>query len=291
VETEALVIRGLEKSFRRFKLGPLDLNVPRGAIYGLIGANGAGKTTTIELIMRMGRKDAGTIEVFGLDHIKDEVAVKRQVGFVSPNLSFTPWGKINDLIEFYSAFYPDWDRAFCTDLMKRLKLSPGDTIETLSFGSRTKLNLLLALSHRPALLLLDEPLVGLDAISKHEVFTELLDAVQDENRTVLISSHNIDDIERFADHVGILHEGKLLLEGPTSDLVERFRMVHCSSTNGAAPKSIRGVYVQQQDGNRWRLLVDTQQNPVESLGAKGMTNITAAPVTLEEMFVAMVKGQ
>jgi len=289
VETQAITIRGLVKEFSRFKLGPIDLNVPRGAIYGLIGSNGAGKTTTIDLIMGMGREDAGTIEVFGLDHTKDEVAVKRQVGYVSPDLSFSPWTKISRVVSFISAFYPDWDAAYCEQLMKRLKLNWGDRIATLSFGARTKFNLLLALSHRPALLLLDEPLVGLDAVSKQEVFAELLDAVQDENRTVLISSHNLDDLERFADHIGILHGGQLLLEGPTSELVERFRMVHCVSPNGATPNSLAGVYVQKQDGNRWRILLDTQENAVDRLSAHGMTDVTAAPVTLEELFVALVK--
>jgi ABC-2 type transport system ATP-binding protein len=289
METQAITIRGLEKSFGRFKLGPIDLNVPKGAIYGLIGSNGAGKTTTIDLIMGMGKQDAGTIEVFGLDNRKEEVAVKAQVGFVSPDLSFNPWTNIKRLVGFISAFYPDWDEAYCAELMKRLKLNWGDPIATLSFGARTKLNLLLALSHRPALLLLDEPLVGLDAVAKHEVFTELLEAVQDENRTVLISSHNLDDIERFADHIGILDNGQLLLEGPTSTLVERFQMVHCLSTNGAAPGDFPGVYVQKQEGNRWRLLVDTHENALDRLTAQGMTDLTAAPVTHEELFVALVK--
>ncbi|MBI5095920.1 MAG: ABC transporter ATP-binding protein [Candidatus Hydrogenedentes bacterium] len=291
MDAQAITIRGLEKSFSRFKLGPIDLNVPKGAIYGLIGSNGAGKTTTIDLIMGMGREDAGTIEVFGLDHTQDEVTVKLQVGFVSPELSFAPWSKISRLVTFIRAFYPDWDDAYCTELMQRLKLNWGDRIGTLSFGAKTKLNLLLALSHRPALLLLDEPLVGLDAVSKQEVFTELLDAVQDENRTVLISSHNLDDIERFADHIGILHDGQLLLEGPTSELVERFKMVHCVSTNGTTPGGFPGVYVQKQDGARWRILIDTKENALDRLSAQGMTDITTAPVTLEELFVALVKGR
>jgi ABC-2 type transport system ATP-binding protein len=285
----ALEIRGLEKSFSKFKLGPLDLTVPRGAIYGLIGPNGAGKTTTIDLIMGMGRKDAGTIDVFGLDHIKEEVAVKRQIGYVSPDLVFNAWGKVNRLIGFIRSFYPDWDDAYCTDLLQRLKIGWTDKIATLSFGARTKLGLIVALSHRPALLLLDEPLAGLDAVSKQEVFTELLDAVQDENRTVLISSHDLHDLERFTDHIGMINNGKLLLEGPTAEIVERFRMIDCIVPDGRDLKQLPGIYFQKREGQRCRILVDTSNERLQQLGSLGITDIAASPVTLEEVLVGLVK--
>ena len=288
---EAIVIRGLEKSFSRFKLGPLDLTVPKGAIYGLIGPNGAGKTTTIDLIMGMGRKDAGTIEVFGLDHVEEEVAVKKQIGYVSPDLVFNAWGKVKRLLGFIRSFYDDWDDAYCIELMQRLKISPSDAISTLSFGARTKLGLIVALSHRPALLLLDEPLAGLDAVSKQEVFTELLDAVQDENRTVLISSHDLHDLERFSDHIGMINNGKLLLEGPTSDLVERFRMVDCTVSDGQDLTRLPGVYPQKREGNRCRILVDISNDRLQQLRSLGFTDIVASPVTLEEILVGLVKEQ
>ncbi len=292
--TDTIVIRGLEKSFSNFKLGPLDLTVPQGAIYGLIGPNGAGKTTTIDLIMGMGRKDAGSIEVFGLDHIKEEVAVKARIGYVSPDLVFNAWGKVKRAVAFIRGFYPDWDDPYCIELLHRLKLGWEERIGTLSFGAKTKLGLLLALSHRPSLLLLDEPLAGLDAVSKQEVFTELLAAVQDEQRTVLISSHDLHDLERFADHIGIIDKGKLLLEGPTADLVERFRMVDCIAPNGQILTDAPGLRVQKRDGNRWRVLCDQAPDKgtpsgIDQLQAAGFTDITATPVTLEELFVALVK--
>lgn len=286
---EAIRIRGLEKSFRKFTLGPLDLSIPKGAIYGLIGPNGAGKTTTIDLIMGMGAKDAGSISVFGMDHIQDEVAVKKQIGYASPDLIFNAWGKVNRLIGFMRAFYDDWDDAYCQQLLERLKIGWNDSILTLSFGMRTKLGLVVALSHRPPLLLLDEPLIGLDAVSKKEVFSELLAAVQDENRTVLISSHDLHDLERFADHIGILHRGKLLLEGPTAGLVETFRTVVCVSSNGAEPGALPGVYVQEHEAHHWRLLVDTANNTLDLLEEMGMHDMVAAPVTLEELVIGLVK--
>lgn len=288
---EAIVIRGLEKSFSKFKLGPLDLTVPKGAIYGLIGPNGAGKTTTIDLIMGMGKKDAGSIQVFGLDHVEEEVAVKKQIGYVSPDLVFNAWGKVKRLLGFIRSFYEDWDDDYCRDLMERLKIGASDKIATLSFGARTKLGLIVALSHRPALLLLDEPLAGLDAISKQEVFTELLEAVQDENRTVLISSHDLHDLERFSDHVGMIHNGKLLLEGPTSDLVERFRMVDCTVTNSRNLGRLQGVHLQKREGDRCRVLADTANGGLARVLATGVTDVVTSPVTLEEILVGLVKEQ
>ena len=225
----AIDIRNLEKRFAQFKLGPLDLTVPQGAVYGLIGPNGAGKTTTINLIMGMGEKDAGSIRVFGMDHLGQEVAVKKRVGYVAPDLILTAWKTVRRLIAFVRPFYSDWDDAYCEDLMRRLGIGWNDRIASLSYGNATKLRLILALAHRPDLLLLDEPMAGLDAVSKQEVFQEIFDAVQDENRSVLISSHDLHDLERITDHIGFLNRGRMMLEGPTADIVSRYRLVDTTS--------------------------------------------------------------
>ena len=287
----ALKIRGLEKQFRAFKLGPLDITVPMGAIYGLVGPNGAGKTTTIDLVMGMGRKDAGTIEVFGMDHLEQEVAVKKRIGYTGPDLSFHAWGTVGLALDFVRDFYADWDPAYCESLLKRLKLDRDAAISELSFGARTKLGVVFALAHHPDLLLLDEPLAGLDSVSKMEVFTELLDAVQEETRTVLISSHNIDDIERFADHIGIIHDGRMLVEGPTTELLERFCMVDCAVPEGVSPRLWPGARIQRHRGDRWRILLDKQTGRPEDLAAHGITDIAAVPVTLEELLVALVREE
>lgn len=285
----AIEIRGLQKSFERFQLGPLDLRVPRGAIYGLIGPNGAGKTTTVDLIMGMGREDAGAINVFGLDHWKCEAEIKRQIGYVSPDLSYDSWRKVWRAIHFVRSYYPGWDTQYCDDLLGKLGITWDDKIPTLSLGARAKLALVIALSHRPALLLLDEPTLGLDAISKREIFAQLLSAVQDEARTVLIASNTLSDIERFADHVGIIHNGRLLLEGNTADVLDRFRLVDCTLAEAIRPPAIKGLFVQEHSDNRFRALVDVHGEAMGWLREKGATNVTATPVTLEDLFVELVK--
>jgi len=291
MNTNAIEIRGLLKNYSKFTLGPIDLTVPRGAIYGLIGPNGAGKTTAIDLIFGMGRNDGGTIRVLGLDHRADEVSLKYRAAYVSPDLNFQVWGKVGKAIRFVRGFYPDWDEAYCNALMKAFDLDAGEKISTLSFGARTKLSLLLALSRRPEILVLDEPTTGLDAVSKQQVFSELLKAVEDGERTVLISSHGLSDIERFADHIGMIKNGKLLLEGRTDEIVDRFRMAEFFSDNKTPFQNRDGFVVLKHDENRWHALVDQQSSGQDWLQARGAQNISLTRLTLEDLFVALAREE
>lgn len=282
----ALKIRGLQKSYKHFKLGPLDLTVPQGSIYGLIGPNAAGKTTTIDMIMGMGPKGAGSVSVFGLDHMEHEVAIKQRIGFVSPDLSYRLWKKVNRLVHFTKQFYPTWDDRYCQHLMEKLQIGWDDKIAAMSFGTRIKLGLLIALSHKPDLLLLDEPTIGVDAVSKKQIFTELLAAVQNEKRTVLISSHGLTDIERFADHIGMIKNGKIVLEGHTADMIEPYRMMDFIYENRGEP-NLDGLFMQERSANRFRALIDVRCGVKERLQSMGAREISEAPVTLEELFVGL----
>ena len=287
----AIEIRGLIKNYPKFKLGPLDLTVPRGAIYGLIGPNGAGKTTAIDLIFGMGQTDGGEIRALGLDHQRDAIELKRRAAYVSPDLNFLVWGKVGRAIRFVRGFYPNWDDAYCAALMKSFHLDVGEKIATLSFGAKTKLSLLLALSRRPEILILDEPTTGLDAVSKQQVFSELLKAVETGERTVLISSHGLSDIERFADHVGMIKNGKLLLEGRMDEVVDRFRMAEFFSENKTPFHNRDGFIVLKRNENRWHALVDQKSSGQDWLQARGAENISLTRLTLEDLFVALAKDE
>jgi len=287
MSANALEIRGLKKSFKSFTLGPLDLTVPMGAIYGFVGPNGAGKTTTIDLIFGLGMEDAGTITVLGLDHRRDEKAMKLRTGYVGPELNHSVWGRVSRLISFVKGFYPTWDDAYCSRLLEEFGIDPTARVMTLSFGTKIKLSLVLALAWRPTLLVLDEPTVGLDAISKRQVFAELLAAVRGEDRAVFISSHAITDLERFADHVGMIKSGKLLFEGPVVDIVERYRMVDLTAEQASRVSDEAGVVVQEKDGSRWRVLLDRERMPVERLTQLGITPLADSSLSLEELFVAL----
>jgi ABC-2 type transport system ATP-binding protein len=287
----AIKIRGLRKNFSQFSLGPLEMTVPAGGIYGFIGPNGSGKTTTIDLILGMGRKDAGDVQVLGLDHCDQEVEIKRNIGYVSPELNFHAWGIVGQAIQFARGFYPKWDQTYCEKLLHSFGLAVGEKILTLSFGSKIKLALIIALSHRPCLLILDEPTVGLDALSKQEVFAELLAAVEDGERTVLISSHSLTDVERFADSIGMIKNGLMLLEGTTTEVVDRFRMVDFINTNGLTTQPPRGLYLLAQEKERHRALVDTKLGVLDWIKNHGAGEISVLPVTLEEVFLALAKDR
>ncbi len=286
----ALEIRGLRKTFPQFALGPVDITVPAGAVYGFVGPNGAGKSTTIDLVLGVGAKAGGSVRVFGLDHQRDEVAVKRQVGYAGPELDFRPWWTVRNALRFVRGFYPTWDDDCCRRLLRDFQLQDRQSIAEFSFGARIKLSLVLALSWRPRLLILDEPTVGLDAIAKQQLFAELLAAVGDGDRTVFISSHGISDLERFADHVGMIKNGRMLFEGSTADVVERYRMVDVVAEGDLDLDDAPGMYVQQKEAGRWRVVVDVRTTALDWLARRGARRIADAPVSLEELFVALGRG-
>jgi ABC-2 type transport system ATP-binding protein len=287
MSANALEIRGLEKWFPSFTLGPIDLTVPMGAIYGFVGPNGAGKTTTLDLIFGLGEKDAGSISVLGLDHQRDERAMKQRVGYISPDLNYSPWSRVRKVISFVKGFYPTWDDVHCASLLTDFQIGSDDRIHSLSFGARIKLSLVLALSWRPTLLILDEPTTGLDAISKQRLFAELLSAVQREDRAVLISSHAITDLERFADHVGLIKNGRMVVESATDAVVERYRIVDIASERAAGIEQEPGVLVQHRDPHRWRILLDQRLTSIERLTAAGRPLLAESALSLEELVVAL----
>jgi ABC-2 type transport system ATP-binding protein len=286
----AIEIRGLTKSLGKFRLGPLDLTVPRGSIYGFVGPNGAGKTTTLDLLLGMGSPDGGRILVDGLDHARDEVEVKHRIGYVSPDLDFRMWGKIGKAIRFVRGFHPGWDDRYCVHLLQAFRLELGDSIATLSYGSKVKLAIVLALAWRPSILILDEPTVGLDAVARHDLYSELLETVRDEDRTVLISTHALGDVERFADHVGFIKDGRMLLEGGTAELLQRYRMVDCQTTDPGRLMNQPGLVIARNDGNHLRVLVDRGEHSGDWLQQCGAQPLFSAPVTLEELFITLAKA-
>lgn len=283
--TNAIEVRGLSKTFPRFRLGPLDLTVPAGAIYGLVGPNGAGKTTTLDLIFGLGLPEAGDIHVLGHDHREDEVHVKLAAAYVSPNTSFVSWKYVRRVIGFIRGFYPDWDQEYCEHLLKRFRIDPDEKTAALSLGSTMKLGLVLALARRPRVLIMDEPTIGLDVLSKKELFTQLLALMGNEDHTVVISSHSLVDLERFADHIGVIHEGRLLVEGRIDQLLETHRQVSFTLHGEPTP----GARLVERDGHRQRVLAHRADRYRKALVGFGATGISVQPVTLEDLFSGLVE--
>ena len=286
---QAIDIRGIHKSFGlAFSLGPVSLSVPRGAICALVGPNGAGKTTLMNLLMGIGQPDGGTAQLLDHDIRTDEVEVKRRTAYVSPDLSYRAWGTVGRAIDFVSGFYPDWNADRCERLQLHFGVHRSERVDTLSFGSRVKLATLLALSRDAELLILDEPTAGLDPLARQQLFAELLKFMQSENRTILISSHQLGDLERFADHVAVMSAGQIITHGAIPDLLERYVQLDIQlPNNSTVQNSVIRAITRQQD--RACVLLDRwspQRQALEELGAEVLSEHA---LTLEELFIALMK--
>lgn len=217
--------RGLRKRFKRGNevLRGLDLRVPRGSVYGFLGRNGAGKTTLIRILMGLLRPDHGSVRVLGESVFPLSVACRQRVGYLSQDQRVFEWMSLEDLVSFVSDFYPSWDHGYTSQLAGKLELPWKTPITLLSRGQQQKVGLLLALGHRPDLLVLDEPAASLDTIVRREFLESILDLLSSEGITVLISSQILTDVERIADWIGILADGRMIISAPLDSLKESIK--------------------------------------------------------------------
>lgn len=226
---DILKIKCLSKSLNDFYLGPLDLNIKRGSIVGYIGENGAGKSTTIKLILGDMKKDSGEIYIFGKkieDLTEDE---KKKIAFVFEDFFFPQELNIKEVEKFHSMYYGNfWEKETFDRLLKRFKLPEKKKISTFSRGMKMKLSLILALSHKAELLILDEATSGLDPVARDDILDILLEFIQDENKSIMISSHILSDLEKIADEIAFLHRGKLIFVENKDKLKEDYGLVSLS---------------------------------------------------------------
>ncbi len=200
----AIALDGVCKSYPFFALDNVRLQLPRGMIMGLIGPNGAGKSTTIRILMGLVHQDSGDVWVLGHRMPDEQVAAKWEIGFASEDMRLYDSLTLGWHMNFIQSIYPNWDAAYADLLLKRFGLRAEQKIKGLSHGQRVKATLLLTLARRPQLLVLDEPTTGLDPVARHEILRELTDVMADEDRSVLFSSHNTQDVEQISDRSRLL---------------------------------------------------------------------------------------
>src|SRR5881227_4466265 len=192
-------------------LDSVNLSVRRGTVYGLVGANGAGKTTLIKHVLGLLRAESGSVRVFGLDPVADPVGVLSRIGYLSEENDLPAWMRVDELIRYSRAFYPGWDDAYAEDLRRTFALDPAARVGELSKGQKARAGLLVALAYRPELLVLDEPSSGLDPIVRRDILGAVMRTIADEGRTVLFSSHLLEEVEQVADHVTMISHGAIAL--------------------------------------------------------------------------------
>ena len=205
-------------------LDSVSLSMPRGAVYGLVGANGAGKTTLIKHVLGLLRAEGGTVRVFGRDPVADPVGVLSRLGYLSEDNDLPGWMRVDELIRYTRAFYPAWDDAYAEELQKAFALDPSAKVRSLSKGQKARAGLLVALAYRPELLVLDEPSSGLDPIVRRDILGAIIRTIADEGRTVLFSSHLLQEVEQVADHVTMIDQGRILVSARLDEIRESHRV-------------------------------------------------------------------
>ena len=205
-------------------LNSVSLSMPRGAVYGLVGANGAGKTTLIKHILGLLRAESGTVRVFGRDPVAEPVSVLSRIGYLSEENDLPGWMRVDELIRYTRAFYPAWDDAYAEELRRTFALDAAAKVKSLSKGQKARAGLLVALAYRPELLVLDEPSSGLDPIVRRDILGAVMRTIADEGRTVLFSSHLLGEVEQVADHVTMISNGKIVLSASLEDIKELHRV-------------------------------------------------------------------
>jgi ABC-2 type transport system ATP-binding protein len=271
-------------------LGGISLSVPRGSVFGLVGENGAGKTTLIKHILGLFRAEAGSVQVFGLDPVRDCVGVLSRIGYLSEENDLPGWMRVNEFLNYMRAFYPNWDDAYAAELRKAFDLDTQGRLRTLSKGQRARLSLVAALAHRPDLLVLDEPSSGLDPIVRRDILSAIIRTIADQGRTVLFSSHLLDEVERVSDHVAMLHRGRVLFSAGLDDIKEtHHRLTLRFERELASAPQLAGALACEGRGQEWTALCNGRLGDLESAANRLGARIVEQRVpSLDEIFVAQV---
>ena len=284
-------VRDLVKSFDGLRaLDGLSLTVPTGAVYGLVGPNGAGKSTLIRHLAGILRQDAGSVTVDG-EPVYENPAVKRRIAYIPDEVFYYTQATLRDMKRLYRDLYPSFDRECWEKLAPAFQLDEKRPIRKLSKGQQKQAAFWLALSLRPELVILDEPVDGLDPVMRRQVWSLLLSEVAERGVTVLVSSHNLRELEDVCDHVGIMHKGKMLLERSLSELQENLVKIQLALPEGAElPADLDLLHESRTGRLRQLILRGKAEELTEKLQAAGPLFLDILPLNLEEIFIYELGG-
>lgn len=280
-----LEIRNLSKKYDGFSLENINLILPKGSIMGLIGENGVGKTTTIKAILNLIKRDSGVIKIFGLDNIEDEKKIKEQIGVVLEEGHFHDTLRSKDISVFMKEIYKNFDVKLFDDYLKKFKIPRDRVVKELSKGMRMKLSIATALSHRPKLLILDEPTSGLDPVSRSEILDVFYDFIQDEEHSILLSSHITSDLEKIADYITFVHDGKILFSDETDKLLYNYAVIKCNENNFSKIDKA-DVVAYRKNKFSYEVLVNDKK-----MAKNKYSDLVIDNTNLEEIMVLLIRGQ
>lgn len=284
-------IKNLCRSFAEKEvLRDVSLAVPEGGVFGLIGSNGAGKTTLIKHILGSHYAQSGSVSVFGFDPVLEPVQVLSKIGYMSEDRDVPSWMRVQEIIDFTKSFYTKWDSSYAEDLLHLFELNPKQRIRNLSRGQTARICLLLALAHRPQLLILDEPSSGLDPIIRRDILSAIVRTTADDGRTVFFSSHLLDEVERLADRVAILHQGRILFHDTLDSLLASFRRVTLlfTESHASAPELDGSLMCRGQD-REWTYVHRGDREQLVQAAEKANAQIVVEhSLNLDDVFVSCV---
>lgn len=285
----AIEFHNVRKSYRFFGLDGISFSLERGQIMGLVGQNGAGKSTTIRIVMAMIRQDAGEVMVLGHPMPKEQVSAKWDIGFVSSDMRLFSSATLAWHMNFAHSIYPGWDASYADLLLKRFRLHPEQRIQGLSYGEHMKAMLLLTLARRPRLLVLDEPTSGLDPVSRHELLTELMDVLTDEDRSILFSSQNTLDVEQISDQITFIDRGRIVESRDKEVFLDRWRRLSLEVPEGVRLHEPSGITEVSRSGRTATITTNAWSPGLhEYYEHAGAAVLDVQRMTLEEIFVTTV---
>ena len=287
----AVSVHNLRKAFgSQVVLEDVSFEVPRGQTFALLGRNGTGKTTMIRTLLGLLPPDAGTIRVAGCDPATDSLELRRRVGYLAEDQSMYDWMTAVELCRFLQPFYPRWNTQLADRYLDRFELPRHVRIERLSKGQTVKLGLAVALAHAPEVAILDDPALGLDPVSRKEFNRDLVEHLQAEGRTVIYSSHLLDEVEAVADVVAILDRGRIVRQGPTETLREDVQRIILPQEIVRQRPAPTGLLDARRHGEQFEVVVDGAPRFIDELASAGHS-VQATDMTLDDIFEAFVIGR
>jgi ABC-2 type transport system ATP-binding protein len=291
----AIELAGVTKRFGQTTVvDNLSLAIPRGTTLGLIGPNGAGKSTTIKMLLGMSSITSGRACVLGLDVAVDAPRIKQRIGYVPEIHLMYRWMRVEEVIRFTRSLFPTWNDGLCENLREMFALDRRKKIKHLSKGMLAKVSLLLAISHEPEVLILDEPMSGLDPIAREEFLDGVLRTIVDRQCTVLFSSHTLDDVQRLADSVAMLYQGKLLVHCPVDELLASAKRVRAVLRDGCLPQwqPLETIW-KRVEKREWQLTLHaySPQLIARLQAENSVEHVDVTDMSLEDLFKDYVKGR